>query len=323
MTKQDTISHTKLTSVSHKHYIDSHMFRQSSTDIQAMYYQMDLQIVTPHDSLLEKLYLPDKANDQEWCVPFWAVRGALFCPVARNQDRDQQVYDEKIPVFTHDTLRRVFASGPRLTAADQKVWMECLYLLQDTTGSQHQPISYRSLCLGVGRTYSTNAVNAIKKSLTRLSQVTIEFLSGKDMKGDPTIADLWSHYFTPMLEYNDQNHTIAIPPVLLLLLTQQHRNNELITGREKKYQIRHIRVNRRKHNQLTTDLGCWLHSWFLSHSVTEPIPFTILQQRTHMHLAQDYNAKMLIKRAIADIKKADCFEDVLLGQKSISIKKYK
>jgi len=292
----------------HKHYIDDEFFRQSDAETQTLFQDMGLHPVTSKDPLLNNRYLPDKATNTEWCIPFWAVRGAFFKPVPRTKSREEQEYDIATPVFNHDATRRVFASGPLLNLTDQKIWMECLYLLQDVAGSQPIKINYRQMCLAIGTSYSTCIRNAVKLALTRLSEVIIEFQSGPNMRD--VKEEIWSHYITPLLNYDAQTQTIQMPPVLLLLLTQQHRNNEIAVGKEKKQQIRHIRINRERHNRLHTDLGRWLHGWFLSHSKEEPLPLDILQQRTQCTTTRERDWTQLVDRSLADIMQANCFKDI-------------
>lgn len=287
----------------HRFYIDQHTFRRSSQEAQENYLRNhSLQLIDAgSDLLIHNPTLPDKMNDDEWKAPAWAFRGSLFQVIPRKILRETFFYPQATTVVNHDSRQSIQAVGPILSLSDRKIWLEMLSKLQCTPASQELKVKNKPVLKAIGSSYGSDTVAMLKKTLIRLAQADISYVR-VDHTGQKQVQ-----YITPLLYYNEETHTVSIPPVLMLLMQQEHRNYETLRGVQKKQQLHHVSINKEQHNRLSMEVSMWVHGWFSSHDKWIPLPLKTLEERAGIQIALKKNQNKMCTQLLTDLQQLHDF----------------
>lgn len=301
----------------HRYYIDKATFERSTAEQQTTYLKEHaLQLIDEEaERLSHQPTLPDKAEEHEWRAPAWALRGSLFQIIPKKFTRIECEYDKPALVVNHDARFSIQTLGPALSLSDRMVWMEMLAQLQYSYAGQWLKVKNKPTLAAVGTGYGSDTITKLKKSLIRLSQADINYLR-KDHQGQKQVQ-----YITPLLYYDELTHSVALPPTLMLLLLQEHRNYEELRGVQKKHQLHHISLNKKTHCKLQMEISRWVHGWFASHENWIPLPLHMLLERAGAQIEETKHKNAMYKKLLEDLQQIQEFghfkvaHNALIGQK--------
>ncbi len=248
---------------------------------------------------------PEHAKPDEWKLPVWAARSSLFSIIEKQHINSEANFRTTLQELHLREMPKIliYVWGWKLSLYDRLVWMECLSQLQGVPSGQPAKIKWRSTLKALGQTFGKNPIAGLKGALYRLSNCAIAYLKATAPGGT-----FDSVYITQLLDYNEANQTIAIPPALLLLLSQQHaQRNREGAGSTDPTKLHHLAVKREDHLKLKTGLGRWLHTWYLSHDKWWPVTYEFLKAKTEIQIEETYHQLQALQRAVEDLNQLSDF----------------